>query len=175
MAHDILNPGPHDALEKAREGEPVFLLLGRDAAAPKAIETWCAERRRAAREIEQPEKRRAELAQVSEAEAIAWDMQDYREGRESLIGRRVNYSDTVAEEPQSTEVAKLIRAVKHLSEAASHIQSGMELLAEISLLETNGRVDLESARDAVQYVRGRYAMKDGQRSYARLPTLEEIA
>lgn len=41
MIPTIENPGPFDALAKARPGEPFFQLLGRDHAAPGAITEWC--------------------------------------------------------------------------------------------------------------------------------------
>lgn len=174
MPHDILNPGPHDALGKAREGEPVFLLLGRDAAAPRAIAEWCDVRRKAARELDDPKKRREELAQISEAEAIGMDMDEYRLGQESLLGRRATYADTVADNPQAGEIAKLIRAGKHLAEAAAHIQSGVELLAELGLLGRNAK-PLDALRDQVNAIRQQYDMKEGQRSFSALPAPEEFA
>ena len=40
LKHDEINE-PQSCWNKARDGERVFVLLGRDVAAPAAIRAWC--------------------------------------------------------------------------------------------------------------------------------------
>lgn len=58
-------------LNRARFNELVFVLLGRDAAAPFAIRAWCAERIRLG-------KNAADDAQILEALSIADSMTEER-------------------------------------------------------------------------------------------------
>jgi hypothetical protein len=62
---------PTSCWNKAKDEELVFVLLGRDAAAPAAIEAWCAERIRLG-------KNKPGDEQIGEARSLAEIM---REGR----------------------------------------------------------------------------------------------
>lgn len=76
-------PGPHDGMLKARDGEPVFTLLGRDVLAPRLVRKWASLRRSniIGREHKlSDEQRRAELLQCTEAEELSYRMDEYRRG-----------------------------------------------------------------------------------------------
>jgi hypothetical protein len=62
---------PESCLNRARDQEMTFVLLGRDAAAPMAIRAWVAERIRLG-------KNRPDDAQVVEAEQCARTMEAER-------------------------------------------------------------------------------------------------
>lgn len=59
---------PNSCLNRAREEEPIFVLLGRDPAAPAAIRAWCMERLKAGRNS-------GGDAQISEALELAEAME----------------------------------------------------------------------------------------------------
>ena len=73
-------PDRFDAFEKARENELIFTLLERDPCAPPSILHWCDLRRKIALEISDDDDRHAELAQITNAELIAFDMQARQKG-----------------------------------------------------------------------------------------------
>jgi hypothetical protein len=60
---------PRSCMNRARDDEIVFVLLGRDAAAPAAIRAWCDERIRLG-------KNRIDDAQIIEAYACAIRMEE---------------------------------------------------------------------------------------------------
>lgn len=61
-------------------GEPRFGLRGSDPEAPKTILFWARNRRERLMREPRSEKLEAELAQCSEAEAIAWLMKEFQAG-----------------------------------------------------------------------------------------------
>jgi hypothetical protein len=63
---------PKSCLNRARDGELVFVLLGRDVAAPGAIRVWCAKR-------VQMKKNKWGDAQIVEALNVADAMEAERE------------------------------------------------------------------------------------------------
>lgn len=73
-------PTEFDALVKIREGEPYFALLGRDRLSVPLILEWAQMNREHAMANYAGEKLEHELRQSTEAEELAWQMEDYREG-----------------------------------------------------------------------------------------------
>lgn len=64
------NPGKFDCYANAMPDEPLFVLLGRDIAAPATIRFWCSERIRLGRNV-------AEDDQIVEAIECAAKMEAY--------------------------------------------------------------------------------------------------
>lgn len=62
----------NSCLNKARDNEMLFVLLGRDIAAPAAIRAWCRQRIRSG-------KNKADDAQIKEARTCADIMEHERE------------------------------------------------------------------------------------------------
>lgn len=104
-------PGEFDALEKARPDELMFTLLERDPCAPGAILHWVDKRRILARDEPDAEKRRERLRQCSEAEFIAFEMQDRQRGAATSAPEPTKeyYSGNTAAEPSPLDaiIAKL--------------------------------------------------------------------
>ena len=75
-----LDPGKYNCLARAKEDEPYFMLLGRDATAPLVVLAWCVLRTRMG--LNDPE-------QLQEARDCAVAMQAYamRLGKRDLINR----------------------------------------------------------------------------------------
>lgn len=89
MTDEVINtveaPSEFDALVKLRPGEPYFAMIGRDRYAPVLLNQWADNnRRRAYLDFEagkiNDEKLEAELRQSTQAEMIAWAMQEYKAG-----------------------------------------------------------------------------------------------
>lgn len=78
-----LNPGAFDCYENAKDDEPMFVLLGRDADAPMLVKQWAFFRLQQIALGIRPE---SERSQVSEAVQCATDMEiwgrDYRQRKE---------------------------------------------------------------------------------------------
>lgn len=154
------SPGPYDALGKALPGEPIFPLKASDPDAPDTILHWADLRRRRARRIDQPEVRRAELAQCSNAEACAWEFEDWRkreigEAAEEPQTVRVNYSGVKksAAELDAAERFKAIRtAVAELREAAFHFCEARDILVSLGELPSQGIVTARSVADILAQI-----------------------
>ena len=69
------NPGKFDCYANAEPDEPMFILLGRDADAAKAVREWAGAR---VRRINAGEKPESDRAMVGEAFACADAMDAYR-------------------------------------------------------------------------------------------------
>lgn len=68
------NPGAYDCFAKAEPDEPMFVLLARDPAAPRAVERWADSRRLL---IEEGKKPASDYEMVNEAEACAQAMREW--------------------------------------------------------------------------------------------------
>lgn len=145
-ASTIETPGPFDALGKAEPGEPMFPLLGRDPAAPGTITEWARLRRNLA--IKQygtdPKGKgkkllAAELAQCANAEAAAMEFAEWRSGNsEADQPGRVNYSGgtrTAEELAEAARATTQLEAVRHLREAAYHVNEAREKLVALDLIK----------------------------------------
>lgn len=131
----IDQPGAFDAISKARPGEPLFALLGRDELAAPLVMEWADRNRRRAMSADLPdEKRRAELLQSAEAEEIAFNMAAYAKEQpaEPVVtgSARPAYSGF---QPGAEMVAAKIAtdarvaAARCLDEAAAQIATALEL------------------------------------------------
>lgn len=69
------NPSKYDCYNKAKDDEPVFVLLGRDPHAPALVEAWAQERDKAIRSGECPS---SDWDKVTEALKCARDMRLYQ-------------------------------------------------------------------------------------------------
>jgi hypothetical protein len=124
------HPGEFDALEKARPDELIFTLLERDPCAPPAIMHWCEMRRKAALEITDEEKRRAELYQITEAEFIAMSMLERQRGhaQPAEAAPTSTYSGLSVEKTAAEQILPKVRA--ELADAAYHLGNAAELLPQ---------------------------------------------
>ena len=160
MGSTKTEPGPFDALEKARDDEPLFTLLGRDPDAPATIHHWVDLRRTRARKLWQddPEAGRAELIQCSEAEMVAWSMDDWRKGEPEQFARvpqRATYAGgtvSAAELDEAGRKGKIAEAVRHLREAAFHASEARDKLAALDVLEDHERQAIEVAISRLDFV-----------------------
>lgn len=131
-----------DAMKKLEDGEPYFLLLGRDPDAEATIKFWCQLRRnrayktfghrkgtRAAKLFE------AELVQANEAEAKAEMMGHWHKhhGEDHDAVEAITAKDVAAAEAELAEADELKRKqelVKHLREAAYHLSEFADHISE---------------------------------------------
>ena len=76
------NPGSYDCYAKAAPDEPMFILLARDPAAPVLVRLWA--------ELfgslisNRPHSPSADWKKIEEAEAVAKDMEKWRQGHSQL-------------------------------------------------------------------------------------------
>ena len=79
LINTLETPGEFDALSSLRPDEPYFLLIGRDRLAPGLVLQWADARRKLAIE-EGGDGLEHDLRKCTEAEVIAWGMQEYKKG-----------------------------------------------------------------------------------------------
>jgi hypothetical protein len=80
LINTLETPGEFDAMSNLRPGEPYFLLVGRDRLAPPLVIAWAEGNRKkalASETIEDAELQ-YELRKSTEAEMIAFGMQEYK-------------------------------------------------------------------------------------------------
>lgn len=154
MTSTLAQPGPFDALAKAAPDEPIFPLLAHDPCAPATITEWCRLRRNRAIRLyaESPRKRdqeylRAELRQVSHAEAVALEMQAWRLREEPSEDApvKVSYNEvkkTAEELAEADRAAKLAQGVRHFREAAYHLCEAKDALITLGLVGEATQSDL---------------------------------
>lgn len=73
-------PGEFDVLHRLRPNEPYLALVGRDPKAPPLILTWAWAQREWAMTLPEGDYREKQLRKATQAEQIAWAMDEYREG-----------------------------------------------------------------------------------------------
>lgn len=158
MTSTAEEPGPYDALQKARPGEPIFTLLGRDIHAPGTVLHWVDLARADALLIDDPERRRNELGKCTEAEMVACDMLRYRKDEpehDTFTRQRATYAGTVHDAEHMDEVARKAAIAGHvaqLREAAYFVSEALAGLDAFGVLEPGEIVDLTSARNFINNV-----------------------
>ncbi|MGL5735484.1 MAG: hypothetical protein ACRCYS_11510 [Beijerinckiaceae bacterium] len=141
MTSTKAEPGPFDAMEKARDDEPVFTLLGRDPDAPDTIKAWVERRRKRLLQeggAQDEETIRGELIQCTEAETIAWAMNNWRKGKseEPAVMERVGYSGISLSPSDADTKAHALRALHaDLCEAAFYTNNAIEKLAAMEITD----------------------------------------
>lgn len=145
--------GAYDALEKAKLGEPIFVLLGRDHAGPATISEWCRLRRNRAFKLyggsERPTDKEllaGELRQCAEAEEMALRFADWRSGQQQVEGERAAYQDVAKSAEEQAEAARIkstAQAVRDAREADYHVCEVRDRLADLGLLPEATRRDLD--------------------------------
>ena len=136
LINTIGNPGEFDALASLREGEPYFVLVGRDRFAPDLVSEWAnLNRRRAIREREtmDPADYRREIEKSTQAEEIAWAMQAYKAGHkeaaESSSSGKPSYTGHVPSEDQRRRDALQKARVDSASAVSNAVGEMTDLLA----------------------------------------------
>jgi hypothetical protein len=76
-----LNPGVYDCYARARQDEPMFTLLARDASAPGMVRQWAYERQR---EITRGDRPISDAAMVAEARKCADEMEEWRQRNDGI-------------------------------------------------------------------------------------------
>lgn len=147
----ISEPGAFDALEKALPGEIMFPLLARDPDAPATITEWCRLRRNRAMKLFGHSKGRAkralfdaELAQCANAERIAEEMTDWRNGQDVPEAVRISHGvqRTELELAEAAARDRLASAVRHLREADYHICEARDALVDLGKIGEVTQSDL---------------------------------
>lgn len=152
MAEDVLtntlvSPSEFDALNKLRENEPYFLLLGRDRIAPGLVAEWAdRNRRKALAEFEEHlidrDKLQHELRQSTDAEMIACSMRSYKAGYDAdLATGQGQLSYTGHELPEETaqrdrvQSAK-VHAIRAITNAVGELTELQSMLDDDDLLRS---------------------------------------
>lgn len=125
------------------EGEPRFGLRGHDEDAPATILFWVERRRARLAKLKQTDKVKKELRQCTEAEAIAWRMQDFQKGHEETPVETMREDQKTAHHhatrvdnavAESTEALNYVisldrnvpphfaHSIKHLKRLAEHLR-----------------------------------------------------
>lgn len=73
-------PGSYDAIETAKPGEPLFPIQGGDPFGPPTVLHWASLARKAGIACEDEKEAKHLLQKATDAETIAWQMQDYQRG-----------------------------------------------------------------------------------------------
>lgn len=167
-------PGPFDGLESAKPDEPVFTLQGGDPLASGLVKQWAHERRaETARKLTavgiteaEVEALKEDLRRCSQAEEIAWAMDEYRRGggvvTKAKQDRYSGWEETKEDEAVRERGAVLATAKHHVNEATSYVNDAAQLLRNLDeppidiarrLDAVVGKLKLESERIAPCRVR----------------------
>ena len=139
MTNTAAHPDPFDVIEKAKPGEPVFTLLGRDKHAPATVLHWVGLARAEAMALDDDEQRRHGLQKCTEAELIACDMISFRKGHpeQSSAPARKTYTEAAVTDPGKLDEARrrlaIASAVQTLREAAYFAKSAQEQFAALGI------------------------------------------
>lgn len=122
----LASPSKFDVLEKVGPNDLIFPLAEHDVDAPPTILFWVERRRARARLIEDSDKRREELQQITEAEFIAFEMEIRQGKKEAPTETRVRtYSGVQVEKSALDDVMPALRGT--IAEADYHINNALEL------------------------------------------------
>lgn len=153
----LTEPGAFDALEKAADDEPFFMLLARDEDAPATVTEWCRLRRNRAMKLYGHSKgatKKAlfakELAQCANAEQLAIEMAEWREGQDAPAAVRISHGvqRTELELAEAAARDRLAKAVRHLREADYYVCEARDALVELGKIGevTQGDLAMMMAR-----------------------------
>jgi hypothetical protein len=139
IVNTLEQPGEFDALVKLRPGEPYFLLIGRDRSAPALVLEWARRHRNKVLAESDAGKLddatlRLELRQATDAEGIAWAMQDYKTGNPSVAPLPAPERPTAytgfeldpATEARDRQHAELARAASRINNAVADLTEAAE-------------------------------------------------
>jgi hypothetical protein len=87
---DLTSPGNVDCLAKAKPGEPIFILMGRDPVMAAVLQTWATSRERmisAGAIPNTPEERE----HIATALRIAKATVEWQQGEQAPVGRQAAY------------------------------------------------------------------------------------
>lgn len=163
-------PSRFDGFLKAKEGELIFTLLERDKDAPGAILHWCELRRTRARKELKGDALKAELAQINEAEEIAWEMQRRQKGHETREDepKRESYSGINLDADNAWR-EQMAQGVTLLHNATADIADAKSIFDSLDLLDLDDVVMLDSAMNITRTVAVERSPKHA--SFAERPTL----
>lgn len=166
-------PSRFDGFLKAKEGELIFTLLERDKDAPPAILHWCELRRTRARKELKGKALKAELAQINEAEEIAWEMQRRQKDQpaQDEAPKRQSYSGVTVDKNNAWRES-MAKGVTLLHNATADIAEAKEVFTALDLLDKDDRVSLDSAMNIARDIAVERSPKHA--SFAERPTLEML-
>lgn len=171
LINTLESPGEFDALTTLREGEPYFLLIGRDRLAPGLVQEW-ADRNRAraldefAAGLIDRDKRDHELRKSTQAEAIGWSMTAYKAGHEAMAAAAASVDEegpSYSGHERDADTARRDRLQSARIRAASAINNAAaELNDLLTLLENEFPEDrpLQLAKLNVSAVRSLQQISD---------------
>lgn len=81
MSTKLQMMSPTGMFAKAKDGEPLFLLMARDPSAPELIESWAHTREA---EVTAGRRPASDLAQVREARECAQEMRAWRDANDGM-------------------------------------------------------------------------------------------
>lgn len=123
--------GEYDAIETAKPGEPLFPIQGGDPFGPATVLHWARLCREAGLEATKSEEADRLLRKASQAERVAWAMQDYQRGMEA-DPRAGTYHDTAADYLATADRrVGLIRGATRLHNVLADALPVAEMLARL--------------------------------------------
>jgi hypothetical protein len=160
-------PGEFDVLTSLRPNEPYFVLVGRDKLAPPQVLSWAMNNRERALKdygagnITQA-KLDEELRKSTQAEEIAWAMQEYKKGHPTgweVVQQAFEpdekpkpYSGAVL--PEQTQLSDKLQSVRARAAAAiNQAEAELATLDEVLLVIDKTSDDLEELQQTVQVER----------------------
>jgi hypothetical protein len=159
LINTLDRPSEFDAAAKLREGEPYFLLIGRDRQAPALVIQWAHDNRRRAvdehdRGLITDDERDDELRKSLDAEQIAWAMQSYKAGwpdqpKDPLRASATeSYSGhTLPEETQRRDAIQRLRTrtASHINQAVAELNNAAVEFRDLGLTDEAAALDAKVA------------------------------
>lgn len=104
--------GSYDAIETAKPGEPLFPIQGGDPFGPPTVLHWAKLAREAG--MAEPDEKKADalLRKATEAEQVAWVMQEYQRGEQKVEATRTQYNEPSIEIDDSQGEERAVREAR---------------------------------------------------------------
>lgn len=128
--------GEFDCLETAKPGEPLFILQGGDPHSPATIRFWVSLARAGAMKFRSTKKREAMLRRCTNAENVAWKMEEYQNG-DLAIANEPEPSVGTAPTAEDDQRAARIKAVARIHNMVGEGMDVYEALRRYSYYPEN--------------------------------------
>lgn len=129
--------GEYDALETAKDGEPIFVLQGGDPHAPATVNFWAGLLRQEAMLAAKRDEAVDKFRKATNAEEVAWEMREYqrslddaRDGRAASVDARKGYNG-VEPDGDRPGIARLSALADRIYNAIAELNDAAEALGAI--------------------------------------------
>ncbi|MBN8843277.1 MAG: hypothetical protein J0H88_08510 [Sphingomonadales bacterium] len=172
--------GAYDALETAKEGEPIFVMQGGDALSPPTILHYAGMLRRDA--MSEPDRATAEakLHKATNAEIVAWSMKEYQRGEAVAAPIKPKGYNGIEPDASRSEVAQMSALADRVYNAIAELSDVGDVLSKLggqAAAELKLRDAIVAAGEGVKLVEPRKHLPrvdEGRRELLRIAAADTM-